>query len=84
MEFSEIIREAEKFNLEPFFSKYFKEYFKVHLEKAVKPSFPKFIHYSAHAETLDYFMLGLNIPLKTKWESGTAMFLEFLKDKNSG
>jgi hypothetical protein len=54
LEFVRVVKDNEKFHLEPVFSKYHKHHFKNNLDKTEKPVFPKFIHYSAHAETLEY------------------------------
>jgi hypothetical protein len=54
IEFIKVVRDKEKFHIQPTFSKYHREHFLKNLDKSVKPEFPKFIHYSGHAETLEF------------------------------
>lgn len=53
------------------------------MPKNKPPVFPKFIHYSAHAETLSVFLEGLGLHNATRLEPGSALFIEFfsLEDK---
>lgn len=41
--------------------------------------FPKFIHYSAHAETLEYIFSGLQLQKEKRAGPGSALFFEFFK-----
>jgi hypothetical protein len=65
--------------LQPFWSKYFKPHFHLNLKKNEKPRFPKFIHYSAHAETLGTFLEALGIRRITRVPPAGALFIEFIR-----
>ena len=67
------------FKMQPFWSKYFKPHFHQNLKKNEKPRFPKFIHYSAHAETLGTFLEALGIRRITRVPPAGALFIEFLR-----
>jgi hypothetical protein len=49
------------------------------MNKTKKPEMPKFIHFSAHAESLEYIFQGLSIPKQKKAAPGSAMFIEFFE-----
>jgi hypothetical protein len=47
------------------------------MEGREKPMFPWFIHYSTHAETLDFYYKALGVDVEMKATPGSAFFIEF-------
>jgi hypothetical protein len=77
-----IVRDKEEFSEQVFWSKYFKKHFHNNLEKSIPPTFPKFIHYAAHAETLATMFEGLGLHRKTRVSAGSSLFIEFISDRS--
>ena len=57
-------------------------HFHQNLPKNKEPLFPKFIHYSAHAETLSLFTEALGIHNPRRAQPGSGMFIEFYEEDN--
>jgi hypothetical protein len=79
VEFVDVLYNGHKFHRKEIFAKYFKVHYDSNLLKSIKPPFPKFIHYAAHAETLAQFFDGLELHKIDRSPAGSALFIEFIK-----
>lgn len=68
-EFIDIVEQNARWEDQPFFTKYYKP--------SEHSTFPKFIFYSAHAETLGPLTVALEKAIATERAPGSAIFVEF-------
>ena len=71
-EFIDIVEQNARWEDQPFFTKYYKP--------SEHTTFPKFIFYSAHAETLGPLTVALGKAIATEREPGSAIFVEFYEE----
>jgi len=76
-----VVKNSERFDHQPVFSKYHRMHFK-NIDRSKRPTFPKFIQYSSHAETIEYFLEGMKIDKGKKAGPGSSLFFEFFKKEN--